>query len=123
AGDFEIALPVAEGLFVSQDIFLEDKMLHIIHNLKTSPYTFNSAIGVFDERFELRYSETALTLPDSSLVAAVKVKSEGATISVRSEQRNIESIVVYDVLGKKLFERQSLDVSDISIDQIQRNNQ
>ena len=123
AGDFQITLPTFEGLFANQDVFLEDKETTIIHNLKISPYTFSSAIGTFNNRFKLRYSETSLAIPQMISQLDVKVTTYNNSISVLSESNMIKSIVAFDVLGKQIFAKNNLDINQYNIEEIQKNNQ
>ncbi len=123
AGDFQIALPTFEGVFANQDVFLEDKETTILHNLKISPYTFSSAIGTFNERFKLRYSETSLAVQQMVSQLDVKVSTFDNSIAVLSESNVIKSIVVLDVLGKQVFAKSNLDINQYNIEGIQKNNQ
>lgn len=51
AGTLRISLNDFDGTFATQNIYLEDKALNIIHNLKEGDYSFASAAGTFDTRF------------------------------------------------------------------------
>ncbi|RYE18781.1 MAG: hypothetical protein EOP51_21230, partial [Sphingobacteriales bacterium] len=51
-----IGIDHLDGLFENNDVFLEDKLLGIISDLKISPYSFASAAGTFNDRFVLRYT-------------------------------------------------------------------
>jgi hypothetical protein len=98
-GNFSIRIDHFDGLFGNQNIYIEDKLLNIIHNLKQNPYAFTTQAGIFDDRFVLRYTDTALGTqnPDASagLIIFIKNKKIFAQAS-----ENIESIQVYDVTGK-----------------------
>ena len=50
ANTYTIAIASTDGLFANQAIYLEDKDLNIIHDLKQAPYTFSTASGRFDQR-------------------------------------------------------------------------
>ncbi len=123
AGDFAITLPAFEGVFVDQDVYLEDKESNVTHNLKIAPYHFTSSIGTFNQRFKLRYSTTSLAIPELIGTNEIKVKTNEATISVLSTSNAIKSIAVFDVLGKQIFQKNKLDANQFDIDGIQRNNQ
>ncbi|MDK2771446.1 MAG: S8 family serine peptidase, partial [Flavobacterium sp.] len=58
AGNYNIAIETFDGLFDTQNVYLKDNQLNIVHNLKQSPYDFTSAAGVFENRFELVYKST-----------------------------------------------------------------
>lgn len=58
ANTYKIAIASVDGLFQNSNfpIYLEDKELHIIHNLKLEPY-LSTSVGRFDNRFVLRYKK------------------------------------------------------------------
>jgi hypothetical protein len=49
-----------------QNIYLEDRLLNVIHDLKQSPYSFNTFIGKVRYRFELRYTTNLLATDNFS---------------------------------------------------------
>ena len=55
AGNYTISLADFEGLFELTEIYLIDKLLNVTTNLKDGNYTFSSAVGTFDTRFEIAY--------------------------------------------------------------------
>lgn len=55
AGNHTISLANFEGLFDLTGIYLVDKLLNVTTNLKDGDYTFNSAAGTFNTRFEIIY--------------------------------------------------------------------
>ncbi|MBD3583989.1 hypothetical protein HC229_15855 [Flavobacterium sp. D33] len=101
AATFTIGIDHLDGLFENQNVYLEDKQLNIIHDLKTSPYSFTSAIGTFNDRFVLRYTDAQLGTPDhganQGVVAFISKDKLYAQASV-----DIVSIAIYDITGKKI---------------------
>lgn len=75
-GSYTIAISSLDGEFETKDIFLRDKTLSVIHNLKDTPYTFTSNIGVFNDRFQIIY----------------KTKN------------NVRRVTAYNMMGEKVFE-------------------
>ncbi|HUH51548.1 MAG TPA: hypothetical protein VLZ11_05585 [Flavobacterium sp.] len=56
AGSFSISIVNVDGIFAEgQDIFLNDHLTQSQHNLKLSDYAFESAAGIYHERFEIVY--------------------------------------------------------------------
>ena len=47
-----------DGLFVGQNIYLEDKLLNVIYDLRTTPYSFTATEGIVENRFVIRYTNT-----------------------------------------------------------------
>ena len=110
-GPLQIAIDHVDGLFNSQDIFIEDKLLQVIHDLNQAPYIFTSDVGTFDDRFLLRYTSDALGVSDfESGEFVVSVKDRQITLNAFS--RIISEIVIFDLVGHKLFETKGVN-SDI----------
>jgi hypothetical protein len=99
---FSIRIDHIDGLFENQNIYIEDRLMQNIHDLKQSPYVFTSGIGSFDERFILRYSNGFLgtsSLANESEVSAY-LKNEKLVIhggEVLSE------VSLYDISGKLIL--------------------
>ena len=93
-GSHTIAIATIDGLFLNdQTIYLEDKFLNIIHNLKTSPYTFTTDKGRFDNRFVLRYTDSAaLGIDDfDTLSNSVVVASNNGQLTIKSYLQTLET--------------------------------
>jgi hypothetical protein len=105
AGDYKIAIAAVDGLFEQgQPIFLEDKLLNIIHDLRVAPYSFSTTAGKFNDRFVLRYTNTALVNPDfGNIENSVIVAGNQGELTIKSSIENIQEVTVYDVLGRQLF--------------------
>jgi hypothetical protein len=105
AGDYKIAIAAVDGLFEhEQPIYLEDKELNIIYDLRQSPYSFSSAAGIFNARFVLRYTNTALGNPDfGNIENSVIVAGNQGELTIKSSIENIKEVTIYDVLGRQLF--------------------
>jgi hypothetical protein len=99
ANNYTIGIDHFDGLFDSQNVYLEDKLLNVIHDLKQSAYTFASEAGRFNERFVLRYTDSTLgvTRPDAS-VGMVAIISNDKLLIQASE--NIKEIHIFDLTGK-----------------------
>ncbi|MDR6966044.1 hypothetical protein J2X31_000037 [Flavobacterium arsenatis] len=111
AGTFNISLGGFDGLFEGQDVFLKDNLLNTIHNLKDGNYTFTSAIGTFDNRFEIVYQSEALSTdnPESNPDSIFIYKDSNSTIAVNSGQILIEEIKVYDISGRLLSQEKNIN--------------
>lgn len=99
-GSYSIAIAALDGLFENntQNIYLEDTYLNVIQNLKQGPYTFNSVVGNFNDRFKLRFTNNNLSNTINSTENSWALISD-STIKVQSSE-DIEEIMIYDVSGK-----------------------
>ena len=125
-GNYKIAINTVDGLFESTSIgiYLEDKLLNSIHDLRQSPYTFTANIGRIDDRFVLRYSDQALGTPTFEAVAnAVLVANKNNQINIQSSMESIESVIVYDVLGRSLLEKSNIKNNAFVITNLALSNQ
>ena len=115
AGTYYITLSDFDGLFTEQDIFIEDKLLNVIHNLKGASYTFASEAGTFDERFVLRYtSGTTLGTGVFTENTVVVYKNDNG-IQINTGNINMEAVKIYDIGGRLLFDKKGIDNSELTI--------
>jgi hypothetical protein len=66
AGEYTITIDSVDGLFSNgaQTVYLRDNTTGVVHNLSAGAYTFTSASGTFDTRFEIVYrSSLAVSTP------------------------------------------------------------
>jgi hypothetical protein len=126
AGNYKIAIGTVDGLFEQgQPIFLEDKVLNIIHDLRLAPYSFTSVTGRFDNRFVLRYTNSsALDNPDfETLKNSVILASNHGELTIKSTIENIQDVTVYDILGRQLFETKGINNNEFVTSNISMNQQ
>ena len=111
AGNFTIAIDHIDGLFENQNIYLEDQLLNVIHDLKASPYTFASAIGTFNARFVLRYTNSTLNYPtfDSSQVVVYKHQQE---VIVNSGKTEMQTVSLFDIRGRLINEKTTINANE-----------
>lgn len=101
AGNFNISLSNFDGIFITQNV-LEDLYEGVIHDLRQSPYIFNSSSGTFNDRFILRYTNNSLSNPDfTNTNFILYVKDD--LINVKSNSI-IQEVKVYNILGELLYD-------------------
>ena len=110
-GNLKISIDHFDGLFESQDIYLEDLILNVIHDLKASDYTFTTVPGTFNNRFVLRYipQETLANPELENTIANVVIFKDKNELKVRSSLENISKISVYDILGRTVFSEENIN--------------
>lgn len=119
-----LAINQLEGLFdlSSQDIFIEDLQSGNIHNLKDAPYFFSSEVGYINDRFILRYTANSLGLEEVDKINGVKVYENEQILHIHSEFEMIESVNVYDVLGRVMYLNNNIESNTLKIQTLQKNN-
>ena len=114
AGDFTISIDEADGLLTSQKVYLEDKQTNTIHDLTAQDYTFTTAKGTFNDRFVVKYTNKTLGTGDFETVNdGVEVVTKNKIITINSEKQNINKVLVYDITGKQLYQKDK--VADVSL--------
>ncbi|MDN3676649.1 GEVED domain-containing protein [Flavobacterium paronense] len=99
ASTYTISMPKYDGLFTTQTVYLEDTLLHVIHDLRNSPYTFATEIGTFENRFILRYNTESLGVPVFNENSVVVYKNEQG-LFINSGAENMKSVTIYDIRGR-----------------------
>ena len=105
AGLFTIGIDQVEGVLknANTQIFLEDKQLNIIHDLKQEEYVFTTEAGTFDNRFALRYNNILSTDTNSFPQNTVVVAADTKLLKIKSSNLEIESVVVYNISGRVIY--------------------
>jgi hypothetical protein len=112
AGTYTFALGNKEGLFADatqNPIYLKDNTTNTLHPLNSGAYTFNSAAGVFNTRFEIWYEDNTLGNPSFGVDHNVNVYKQNKTIVVDAGTTRLEKIEIWDTLGRLLFTTSTSD--------------
>ncbi len=106
AGSFNINIDSKEGVFKDSktNIYLEDKELNIIHDLKKAPYVFNTEIGDFKDRFSLRYTDKTLDVKDviyENSIQVVFTRSNNVlNITNGANDNTVVAVSLFNIQGK-----------------------
>ncbi|WP_333879071.1 Ig-like domain-containing protein [Flavobacterium sp.] len=113
AGNYSLSMADADGIFAEdQNVYLYDKTTGLYHDIKASAYTFNTAAGTFDNRFELRYTTETLGVNHPTVSENdVKVVSNTNGISVYCNASAITKVEMFDVSGKLLYRNNTLNTN------------
>lgn len=123
-GDYTIAIDHVDGLFEgNQEIFLKDTVNQTVTDLKTSPYTFSSNSGIFNSRFELVFQNPTLKTTNFEGSNKVIVFASNSKITIKCSNELIEKVLVYDVLGRLLFDSKNIKVNQLSVNNLTITNQ
>jgi hypothetical protein len=124
AGTFTISIDRVDGVFAgNQAVYVKDNVTGTIHNLKDSSYSFISETGTFDNRFEIMYINSALGTNDPVATPKdVVVYRDGKQVKVQSSQI-ITGVAVYDIVGKLLYENNTIDATEFTSADINAANQ
>lgn len=119
AGSYSIRIDHVDGVFNNQNVYLEDKLLNVIFDLKKNPYVFTTAKGTFDSRFVIRYNNTskALGTEDFDLSSTVNVITKDK-VTVQSTNQIIKNITVFDLLGRKIDTYLDVNSSEFTLNHL-----
>ncbi len=121
SGNYTLGIEQVDGLFASQEIFLKDNETNIIHDLKQGDYQFTTQSGDYKERFELVFKSGTLSA-DDVVENTISVYANNSGIQINSSEK-LDQIIVFDVLGRKLFEASQIQESNFTIQSILSTNQ
>jgi hypothetical protein len=106
-GAFAISIDKVDGVLASQAVFIEDKETNVIHNLKNGSYSFTTGIGVFNDRFVLRYKDNSVVVIDLVITPPVVVEPP----VIVSPPIIIPPVIVLDpTLGNPSFDKKGKSV-------------
>ena len=117
AGSYMIALDNFDALFQNQDILLHDKALEVYHNLKGGAYSFVTAAGTFDQRFEIVYRDAgALGVGEYQLGNDIVVFKDAAAVKIISSRSSIQSVQVSDMQGRIIYTKKNIGATNTVLD-------
>ncbi|MGL2964929.1 GEVED domain-containing protein [Flavobacterium sp. RSB2_4_14] len=113
SGNYTIRLSMFDGLFETQDVYLEDVQLGVIHNLKESDYTFATVNGTFENRFVLRYTSEALgvsnPLFDSNSVVVYK---NNQALHINTGSVMMKTVTIFDIRGREIATQKQIGTTE-----------
>lgn len=124
AGDFHISIDKVDGVLNTKNVYLEDKKTGTLFDLKNQGYTFSTTVGTFDDRFVLKYLNSKLlnkNLEKENKAITVFVKN--SIITVMTSEDTIESIIVYNLEGKKIYSKKNINFTAFDIKTLNNQNQ
>jgi hypothetical protein len=106
-GNYSIRIDHVEGLFTNESIYLEDKDLKIIHDLKLKPYVFSTKVGDFNNRFVVRYSGKTLGVDGNDIIAnepkIAYIQNSNILIINNSVSNDaVEKVALFNILGQSI---------------------
>ncbi|HLN95127.1 MAG TPA: T9SS sorting signal type C domain-containing protein [Flavobacterium sp.] len=103
-GTMIISFDHADGVFAGeQGIFLKDNITGDVTNLKETPYSFTTAAGDFNDRFQLQYTNTTLGTSDVMKASVAVYADAKGTFTIHSPSSGIDNVEVYDIRGRRVY--------------------
>jgi hypothetical protein len=115
-GDFQISIDHMDGILASQNVFLEDTTLQLLHDLKKEPYIFSTEKGTFNTRFVLRYVNKSDIIDDTNTsVINVIISNSNNEIKINTVNEIIDDVYLYDLSGNLIYENTDIASNEIVI--------
>ena len=118
-GPLTFRISGTETLDPTYDIYLEDRLTGVSHNLREEPeYTFSNQTGNVQGRFYLRMGDAITGIEDiESSESDIQVVTNKKQIIITSSMKDpIELVKIYSTQGQLLYEQQSIGQSTHTID-------
>ncbi|MGL2965741.1 T9SS sorting signal type C domain-containing protein [Flavobacterium sp. XGLA_31] len=122
-GELTINLENYDGLFDNQNIYILDKVTNIYHDIKEGNFTFSTVSGTFEDRFELRFTNTALGTVTPDYDASVIVVNNHQQLNILSDASPVKAVEVFDILGKQLYAQNGLSTNNFQTGNISTTTQ
>jgi hypothetical protein len=117
AGNYSIAIDHIDGLFAdgSQSIYLKDNLTTTVHDLNTGAYSFSTAAGIFNNRFEIIYQSQLGTNNPTFTASTVIIYNQNNDLVINAGSTIMKSVKVFDIRGRLLNEKANINASRASI--------
>jgi hypothetical protein len=99
----------------SNEVYLYDDLTGVYHDIKNDFYEVLLPVGVYDNRFQITFKNTALAISNTIKDSFSIVQNNNNQLLSISNPNAIEvkSVVLYDVLGKLIFDKADLGVKSM----------
>ncbi|WP_435133474.1 GEVED domain-containing protein [Formosa sp. A9] len=121
---YTIGISKVDGVFetTNQDIYLKDLYENKVHDLRAAPYQFSSEIGTFNDRFVLVYEGDKLSIDDTITLNDLNIFANKNYIKISSKTDVVNTVTIYDILGRTLFNAKNMNTQDVLLDQFAPTN-
>jgi hypothetical protein len=104
---YTLSIAQLQGDFLTNNpVYLKDNVANTIHNLSDSDYAFTSEVGEFKNRFEIVFTNQALSNDafdaNTNTLQITQVSDNQVRFST-SNNLNIKNVRIYDLLGRQLY--------------------
>lgn len=89
----------------SQPIYIHDILSDLYIDLRTQHYDINLEAGTYSDRFEIVFSNAALSIDDETLKSNFKVVHIGSSSTLKllnPDYLKVKTIAIYDITGKSV---------------------
>lgn len=114
-GSFRIQVADFVNFNGAQTLFLHDKLTDLYHDIRNAEYEMTLPAGTYNDRFELTFRNfnmlSAQTV-DAGSLTIVQNNAAQMIMIANPKQYDIATVTLFDLTGKKIFDRSKLGVKD-----------
>ena len=116
ADTYTFSLNQKEGIFNgTQDVLLRDNYNNIVQNLTLGDYSFSTAVGTFTDRFDIIYQNLLSNTNTSLNENQILIYNKDQTTYINSGEITMDSIKIFDIQGRLLFQKSKINDTKTSI--------
>lgn len=113
-----------DGFFDNQEVYLEDKILGKVIDLRKENYTFTSEKGTYSTRFVLRYTNKTLGTDEfENLENSVFVAVKDKTVKITSAKETLKEVNIYNVGAQLLYNNEKVNATELEIKNLHSSDQ
>ncbi|RKE98608.1 choice-of-anchor D domain-containing protein [Ichthyenterobacterium magnum] len=115
---YTLSIAQLEGNFLNNNtIYVKDNLINVVHNLSTSDYTFTSETGEFNNRFEIVFRDTTLSVNEDELntdqLTIIELNDDNVKFAISNNNFSIKSVEIINVLGQAIYKFEGSSNSEI----------
>lgn len=104
---YSLSIAQLEGDFMTGNtVYLKDKLLNVIHDLSANDYSFTSETGEFNDRFEIVFRESFLSINEEELsannITIIELQNGEVQFKVPHAYQ-IKTVEIIDLLGRTVY--------------------
>jgi hypothetical protein len=119
-GNYSINLHRKDGLFMDgQPVYLKDKLLGLTHNLVQGAYNFITDAGMFNNRFEVIYTNSALSTENNEEETNnIIIYKNGQALYIDGGKEVLSDVTVWDITGRIVYQKNAINLSQTVINDL-----
>ena len=107
AGTISFTIDALENFNPEQPIFIYDNLTDTYNSIRNTKYEVNLPIGLYDNRFSLRFKDKTLKLDQKAISSGIQIShlQNGNTLEIKNELLDsiIDKVSLYNILGQSVF--------------------
>ncbi len=126
-GEFSITIEQVDGVFLNHKLYIQDRTLDSIHDLKESPYKFDTQKGLFNNRFVLVYKKKNRSKTKTKQAVdydnTISLFVKNNQIQINSTIGIIDKIIIYDISGNEMYKKSGFNSEEYIINNLKAAHQ